>query len=60
MRMGAVGTAAVGLGMSPHAAKTVPPSDRITLGFIGVGARAHQLIEIMKVFPEAEIVAVGE
>ena len=58
MRIGALGTTAVGLGVQPRAAKAVPPSDRITLGFIGVGARAHQLIEAIKYFPEAEIVAV--
>ncbi len=60
MRMGALGTAALGMGLRPGeaAAQRVQPSDRITLGFIGVGARAHQLIEAMKAFPEAEIVAV--
>ena len=60
MRMGALGTAALGAGVRPGAAtaRTVPPSERITLGFIGVGARAHQLIEALRAFPEAEIVAV--
>jgi predicted dehydrogenase len=34
------------------------PNDRITLGFIGVGARAHQIIEDVKRVPGYEIVAV--
>ena len=60
MRMGALGTAALGMGIKPasSAARPVAPSDKITVGMIGVGARAHQLIETIKQFDEAEIVAV--
>ena len=60
MRMGALGTAALGMGIKPasSAARPVAPSDKITIGMIGVGARAHQLIETIKQFSETEIVAV--
>ncbi len=60
MRMGALGTAALGMGIKPasSAARPVAPSDKITVGMIGVGARAHQLIETIKRFSETEIVAV--
>ena len=60
LRTSALGTAAFSLGASPAGAVSphkVNPSDRITLGFIGAGARAHQLIEAFKLFPEVEIVA---
>ncbi len=33
-------------------------SDRITLGFIGAGARGHDLIQVVQKHPRAEIVAV--
>ncbi len=59
MRTGALGTAALGMGVRPDRAdaRTVAPSNRITIGMIGAGARAHQLIEAIKLFPEAQIVA---
>ena len=57
MRMGALGTAALGMGLPP-ARTGVAPSDKITIGMIGAGARAHQLIESIKRFPDVEIVAV--
>jgi predicted dehydrogenase len=46
--------AAVG---SRQAAAAVPPSDRVTLGLIGTGARVHQLIEAAQAIPGVEIVA---
>ena len=55
MRTGVVGTA--GLAMGSALPTVVPPSDRITIGMIGAGARAHQLVEAFKRFPEVEIVA---
>ena len=62
MRMGALGTAALGMGITPKPSEArsrpIAPSDKITIGMIGVGARAHQLIETIKRFPEAEVVAV--
>ena len=60
LRTSALGTAAFSLGASPAGAQTrdkINPSDRITLGFIGAGARAHQLIEAFKLFPDVEIIA---
>ena len=35
-----------------------PPNERTTVGMIGVGARAHQLMESIKTVPDAEIVSV--
>ena len=60
MRMSALGATALGMGIkpAPAAARPIAPSDKITIGMIGVGARAHQLIETLKQFPEAEVVAV--
>ena len=40
-----------------RAQDTVPPSDRVTLGLIGTGARVHQLIEAAQQVPAVEIVA---
>ena len=59
MRTGALGSAALGMGIHPDRAKAriVPPSDRITIGLIGAGARAHQLVEAFKRLPDAEIIA---
>ncbi len=42
------------------AAPAVAANDKITVGMIGVGARAHQLLEAMKKIPEVEIVAVND
>lgn len=36
------------------------PGDRITVGMIGAGARAHELVEAIKKHPQAEIVAVAD
>ena len=59
MKMGALGATALGMGLKPGsaAAQPVAPSDKITVGMIGAGARAHQLIETLKRFPDVEIVA---
>ena len=55
----AMGGAAVGMALNEaHGMAPVAASDRITVGMIGVGARAHQLIEAIKVQPNTEIVAV--
>ena len=40
------------------ASKPVPANSRIAVGFIGCGARAHELIESVKQHPAAEITAV--
>lgn len=60
MQLGALGTAGLSLGLSPTPAAHRPaaPSDRVTVGMIAVGARAHQLIETIQQIPEVEIVAV--
>ena len=54
MRSSAIGTAGLAIGARPS---FVAPSDRITVGMIGAGARAHGLVESLKAFPEVEIVA---
>jgi len=54
LRTSAIGTA--GLAMGAHTA-VAAPSDRITIGMIGAGSRAHGLVEEFKKFPELEIVA---
>ena len=60
MRLGALGATAAGLGINPldAAAKPVAPSDKITVGMIAVGARAHQLINLMNGMSDVEVVAV--
>ena len=54
MRSSAIGTAGLAMGARPS---FVAPSDRITIGMIGSGARAHGLVESLKAFPEVEVVA---
>ena len=54
LRSSAIGTAGLAMGARPE---FVAPSDRITIGMIGAGARAHGLVEALKGFPEVEIVA---
>ncbi|BCS34340.1 hypothetical protein TBR22_A35700 [Luteitalea sp. TBR-22] len=39
------------------AAQSVAPSDRLRLGFLGTGARAHQLIDACRAIPGLEIVS---
>lgn len=62
MRSGAIGTAGLAMGVPPS---FVAPSDRITIGMIGAGARAHQLVEafkkplISKLWPHAMPIPVG-
>ncbi len=57
--MSAAGGAVLSLGVesAPAQPRRVAPSDKITVGFIGAGARAHGLVEAFKLFPEVEIVA---
>ena len=54
-----VATAAAGLGRPRPAdgATQVAPSDRLRLGFIGTGARAHQLIDACLAIPGLEVVS---
>lgn len=47
-----------GAGSLALPALATPPSARTTVGMIGVGARAHQVMESIKKAPAAEIVAV--
>ncbi len=42
------------------ATAAVPPGDRITVGFIGCGARAHQHLQTMDGMPGVEVVAVAD
>ena len=55
----AAGTAGLGAsGMTASATSMqVAPSDRLRLGFLGTGARAHQLIDACRALPGLEIVA---
>jgi predicted dehydrogenase len=53
----AVGGAAAALTGASRAAGQTPPSDRITLGLIGTGARTQQLIGAAQQIPGLEIVA---
>jgi predicted dehydrogenase len=53
--------AALGMALTEAHAEPIGPvaaNDKITVGMIGVGARAHQLIEAIKVLPNTQIVAV--
>jgi len=54
LRSSAIGTAGLAIGARPE---FVPPSDRISIGMIGAGARAHGLVESLKEFPEVQVVA---
>ncbi len=54
LRSSAIGTAGLAMGARPQ---FIAPSERITVGMIGAGARAHGLVESLKEFPEVEIVA---
>lgn len=47
-----------GAGTLALPAFAAPPSERTTVGMIGVGARAHQVMESIKKAPGAEIVSV--
>ncbi len=61
MQRSALTGAALGMAMDEVKGEPVAPvaaNDRITVGMIGVGARAHQLIEAIRVLPNTEIVAV--
>ena len=54
-------SSAMGLALSSNAFSMTPkpsPSDRITIGMIGVGARAHQIMQAIQVIPGTEIVGV--
>jgi len=50
--------AGAALAAAPGAARGYAPSDRIRVGFIGTGARAHQIMEAMKLVPGTEFAAV--
>ncbi|MFH1068488.1 MAG: Gfo/Idh/MocA family oxidoreductase, partial [Candidatus Glassbacteria bacterium] len=57
------GAAAAGLGALIATSKSglfgaVPPSDKVTVGFIGTGARAQQIMDSMLMIPDFEIVNV--
>src|SRR3989304_2899424 len=57
------GAAAAGLGAMIATGKSslfgaVPPSDKVTVGFIGTGARAQQIMDSMILIPDFEIVNV--
>lgn len=59
----AVGTASASLALNTATnfiadAQTTSANSRINVGFIGVGARAHQLLENIKSVPEIEVVAI--
>ncbi len=63
LRATVVATAAAGLPAPvtatsvASAGRQVPPSDRLRLGFIGTGARAHQLIDACLAVPGLEVVS---
>jgi predicted dehydrogenase len=64
MQRSALGGATLGVGFnetlpeSENPDSFVPPGDRITVGMIGTGARAHQLMAAIQALPGAEIVGV--
>ena len=64
LRLGAAGGVALAVGNNEALAQAKPqsvaPSDRIALGFIGVGGRGHGLIEAFKQLPEFAIVAASD
>lgn len=54
MRSSTIGTVGLAMGARPS---FIAASDRITIGMIDAGARAHQLVEILKQIPDVEILA---
>ncbi len=64
MQRSALGGATLGVGFSETLAASegpasaVSPGDKITVGMIGTGARAHQLMAAIQALPGAEIVGV--
>jgi predicted dehydrogenase len=64
MQRSALGTAAVGMALSDSEAKPrdsvtpVPASEKITVGMIGVGARAQELLSATLSLPDTEVVGV--
>jgi predicted dehydrogenase len=61
MQRSAAGTAALGAALTDADAEPVTPvaaNDRITVGMIAVGARAHELMQAIMAQPNAEIVGV--
>jgi predicted dehydrogenase len=61
MQRSAVGGAALGVTLSEADGEAMTPvaaNDRITVGMIAVGARAHQLMDAIMALPNTEIVAV--
>ncbi len=58
LKTGVLAGAAAGLpGTSPARASQGAPSDRIRLGFLGMGARAHQLADAVLAVPDVEVVS---
>jgi predicted dehydrogenase len=51
------GAAAAFANGAPDASAQAPPSDRVGLGVIGAGARAHQLIDTVQQMPGVQVVA---
>lgn len=64
MQRSALGTAALGMGLKEslgdgaEPARPVAPNDKITVGMIAVGARAHELMQAIMALPNTEIVGV--
>lgn len=57
----AAGTATAGLALNHRLianAQSTSANSRVNVGFIGVGARAHQLLEDIKLVPGVEVVAI--
>ncbi len=60
----ALGSAAMGMalgeghGEAPEVPARVPASDKVTVGMIGVGARAQELMQAIMTLPGTEIVGV--
>jgi len=57
-RRGFLGTNAAGLAMVQTAGRRTGPNDRINFGFIGAGARAHELMRALLANPGVQITAV--
>ena len=56
-RVAIVGAGPAGLAAAPLGARAVGANDRIRMGFIGVGNRGSQLMDVFRLFPEVEVAA---
>lgn len=63
LRETALGSAAVGASWAlkqSASAKDAPPSERVRAGFVGVGGRAQNLLDVFSAQPEVEVVGIAD